>query len=136
MKGKKQKWKADTVELVWHGIRPVGLDERVRDDLRESLEGGGLRKPGSLIFHTVFLTRDSDGPIVHVWGEKDDPLRFHLEYILKPEWVTIGEDANSNQIQMEESHLSHSSGIMDTLKGVCDKNEVDLVQRPDPDKAS
>lgn len=30
------RWRADTVELVWHGIRPIGLEEKVRRDLSDA----------------------------------------------------------------------------------------------------
>lgn len=75
--------------IKWHGIRVVDngeLEAMVREDMRSV--GIDMRKPKHLIIHTVFLSDDIDGPTVAVWGRKK---RFHAEYNLRTEWVTINE---------------------------------------------
>lgn len=70
-------------EIVWHGEVPEGVEEKVRAEMLESLDG--LGKPSDLGFHIVFLTDDMEGPSVTVWGQKRDP-RFHAEYEEVSEW--------------------------------------------------
>jgi hypothetical protein len=57
-------------------------------DIAVSLEG--LSKAEDLIFHTVFVGENSDGPLVMVWSEMDDD-RLHCEYHAEPKWATINE---------------------------------------------
>lgn len=45
-----------------------------------------LKDPSKLIFHTVFLDKNYKGPIVSVWGEKDDTEFFYCEYDPNPVW--------------------------------------------------
>jgi hypothetical protein len=86
-----RKWDPATIEIIWHGVRPIEVDEVVRKDLAcKTLYG--LEDPEELIFHTVFLGRSMDnGPTVTVWGDPDDPGKFHAEYSHKTEWTTMGE---------------------------------------------
>lgn len=58
--------------IIWHGDKPEGVEAAVLKDLEEA----GL-DPDRLIFHTVWLTSDMEGPSVLVWGEEG---KFHAEY--------------------------------------------------------
>lgn len=55
------------------------------------LIAGGLKRPESLVTHTVVLTNDYYGPGVHVWGDDDHPGVFNCEYISALKWVTVNE---------------------------------------------
>jgi hypothetical protein len=73
----------------WHGVRPVDdgeMEETVRADMR--LGGVDMRRPSRLIFSTVLLTADMNGPVVTVWGKKGGK-KFHAEYSPKCGWVTL-----------------------------------------------
>lgn len=79
-----KRWQTD-FEIVWHGDVPEGVEGLVRDDMLVDLTD--LSKPSDLVFHTVFLGDDFNGPVVTVWGERRD-RRFHAEYVAEPEWIT------------------------------------------------
>jgi hypothetical protein len=85
------------ITLQWHGETPETnhdeLELAVLTDIKRSL--GSLDKPSDLVFHTVFLGKDMDGPNVMVWGEDNDDDHFHCQYYTDAEWVTLdGEPAN------------------------------------------
>lgn len=85
------------ITLKWHGDLPdINLDElelEVLTDIKNSLTS--LDKPSDLIFHTVFLGEDYDGPNVAVWGKEGDDNHFHCQYYTESNWVTLdGEPAN------------------------------------------
>ena len=58
------------VSLKWHGPSSSDLEPQIVSELRELMEDG-LRGASSLIVHNVMIG-DSDGPVVEVWGEKDE----------------------------------------------------------------
>lgn len=73
----------------WVGIRPVDNGEMeaiVRADMRAA--GVNMKKPKKLVFSTVLLTDNMDGPSVTVWGQKRY-RSFIAEYTPKTEWVSI-----------------------------------------------
>ena len=82
------------ITLKWHGEMPdLDIDQlelEVLTDIKKSLKS--LDNPSDLIFHTVFLGEDYDGPNVMVWGETDDNRHYHCQYYTKTEWVTLDED--------------------------------------------
>jgi hypothetical protein len=51
-----------------------------------------LEKPGDLIFHHVWLTEDTDGPMVMVYGKDDVTDTFFMTYYEETEWTTLGEE--------------------------------------------
>lgn len=80
-------------EFKWIGPRPADngeIEEIVRADMR--LAGVDMRKPKNLVFSTVLLTDDFNGPVVTVSGGKK---KFHAEYSPKAVWVSFNpnEDA-------------------------------------------
>lgn len=87
------------ITLKWHESVPeaINLDElelTVLKDIKQSL--GRFDCPSALIFHTVFLGSDYNGPHVAVWGEAEDNLHFHCQYHEKSEWVSLsGEELNA-----------------------------------------
>lgn len=73
----------------WIGPRPVDdgeIEAFVRSDMRRA--GVNMRKPQRLVFSTVVLTDDYDGPVVHVTGGK---RKFHASYEPKAKWVSLDE---------------------------------------------
>jgi hypothetical protein len=80
----KLKWPKEIPDNVLE-LEQIVLQDLVR--LHEDLE----KKPSSLIFHTVFVTDDPDGPIVHVWGEDDDDEYYHCKYDPYPIWESFSE---------------------------------------------
>lgn len=82
-------------EFKWHGIRPVDsgeMEEATRADMR--LGGVDMRKPSNLIFSTVILTDDWEGPSVMVWGKRGSK-KFHAEYSPKTKWVSHKADGSA-----------------------------------------
>lgn len=76
-------------EFKWIGPRPVDdgeIEAFVREDMRRA--GVNMCKPHRLIFSTVVLTEDFDGPVVHVTGGK---RKFHASYEAKAKWVSLSE---------------------------------------------
>lgn len=76
------------IKLKWHEEIPdnvLELEQLVLQDL-VSLHDDLDKQPSGLIFHTVFVTEDPDGPIVHVWGEEDDDEYYHCKYDPEPVW--------------------------------------------------
>lgn len=78
------------IKIVWHGEVPdqTSVEAAVRSDVFDEL--CDLDKPEDLVFHTVFLSDDIDGPCVIVWG-KDGSPDLHAEYHEASEWVTVSE---------------------------------------------
>lgn len=76
-------------EFEWIGPRPADngeIEEIVRTDMRRA--GVNMRKPRNLIFSTVLLSDDFNGPVVHVGGGKN---KFKAEYQAKAKWMTLDE---------------------------------------------
>jgi hypothetical protein len=90
------------IKLKW----PNGIPENVLElehivlqdlvKLHEDLD----KKPSSLIFHTVFVTDDLDGPIVHVWGEDDE--FYHCKYDPEPIWESWTEQELKESLDNSE----------------------------------
>jgi hypothetical protein len=81
-----------TIELIWHGEKPDNAEDAVIADMREAdlLD----IKPEDLIFHTVWLTDDMEGPHVLVWGENG---AFHAKYDDKSGLVHLGTSFPGNE---------------------------------------
>lgn len=81
------------IKLKWHGELPdtdlVKLNVAVGRDIVRSLES--LDNPCDLMFHTVFLSSDMEGPHVIVWGEPNDNKHFHCQYYHQSNWVSLNE---------------------------------------------
>jgi hypothetical protein len=67
--------------IEWNGTPRSDLDARVIADMEEN--GIDLGAPEDLVFHTVFLTDDMDGPTVSVLGGSV----FRAMYFEKTEWL-------------------------------------------------
>jgi hypothetical protein len=48
-----------------------------------------LEQPGDLIFHHVWLTEDTDGPVIMVYGKDEVHDTFFMTYYEETEWVTL-----------------------------------------------
>jgi hypothetical protein len=71
------------IELEWENEFPVGVDKVVIENIRHF---SGLACPSDLITHSIGLTKDRDGPSVHVYG-KTGSDKFHCLYLEKTEWI-------------------------------------------------
>lgn len=47
-----------------------------------------LEKAEDLIFHTIFIGSEDDGPIVMAYGKENDP-NVYLEYLDDVEWIKV-----------------------------------------------
>ncbi len=47
-----------------------------------------LDKAEDLIFHTIFIGSEDDGPIVMAYGKENDP-NVYLEYLDDVEWIKV-----------------------------------------------
>lgn len=72
--------------IVWHGEKPEGCEDAVMKDMRDNGITG--MDPDKLVFHTVWLSDDMEGPSVCVWGEDG---QFHAEYEPRQYWSTSHE---------------------------------------------
>lgn len=69
------------IELVWDEPVSAELEAEVVRSIREELlsGSGALSRAENLVFHSVQLSPDIDGPEVAVWGVTGDH-RFHCQY--------------------------------------------------------
>lgn len=75
-------------EIVWEGAAPsADIIAKVRDSIRDELED--LSDPSDLGFHIVFLSTESEGPTVTLWGVEGG--KFGGEYTEKTVWVPLSE---------------------------------------------
>ena len=81
------------IALKWHSSKPdiPDIDELIKFDLEKTLPDG--YNPSDLLFHT-FFTEDTNGPVVHIWGEEGDDEYYHCEYDPAPQWVTYDMDGS------------------------------------------
>jgi hypothetical protein len=92
------------IKLKWHGEIPdniLEIEHVVQQDLvklHEDLD----KKPSNLIFHTVFVGEDPDGPIVHVWSEDNDDEQYHCEYDAAPVWQSFTEQELKDSVDNTE----------------------------------
>lgn len=64
----------------------VEIDRCVMPDLERFFED--LDKAEDLIFHTIFIGSEDDGPIVMAYGKENDP-NVYLEYLDDVEWIKV-----------------------------------------------
>jgi hypothetical protein len=62
------------------------LDKIVFPDLARVLES--IATAEQLMFHTIFLTDDLEGPIVMAYGKEGDST-IYLHYLTSPAWVKL-----------------------------------------------
>lgn len=80
------------INICWHGaFCPEEYLPILFEDIERLAED--LESPSDLISHTCMLTKDWNGPSIHVWGEKGSSY-FHCEYFENTEWVKFEENAN------------------------------------------
>lgn len=80
----------DNIKLKWNNTTEdmiESLSTLVISDIAYRLQD--LKTPSNLAFHTVFVDKSYDGPIVSVWGEKNDDEFFYCEYDPKSVWKKI-----------------------------------------------
>lgn len=75
-------WVSDKVPTDANTIQSVLLDLEL---FFENLE-----KAEDLIFHTICIGSDYDGPIVMAYGKENDP-NVYLEYLDNVEWIKVDE---------------------------------------------
>lgn len=76
--------------------------------LYQDLDG----RPEKLIFHTVFISKDLDGPSVLCWGDTSMPGIFQCEYSPKTEWTTINGTQASRRKRRQISHPRPPKGMV------------------------
>ena len=82
-------------DIVWEGeIIPTAEQiTKVRSELDYLCES--LERASDLMFHTVFMTKDLDGPSIFVYGKQESNNTFYAECFVETEWVTLdAEDEN------------------------------------------
>lgn len=82
-------------DIVWEcEIIPTAEQvAKVRSELDYICES--LETTEDLWFHTVFMSKDIDGPSIFVYGKQGEKDRFFAECHLDTEWVTVdAEDEN------------------------------------------
>lgn len=92
------------IKLKWHGEIPdniLEIEPIVMQDL--SSIDKDLDGCSTLIFHHVFLTDDYDGPLVFVWGEKDDDEFYHCKYDPNPNWSSIKDWDETEDLDLDHS---------------------------------
>ena len=92
------------IKLKWHEEIPdniLELEHLVLQDL-VSLHDDLEKNPSNLIFHTVLVTENLDGPIVHVWGEADDDVHYHCKYVPDPFWESFSEKDLKDSVDSTE----------------------------------
>jgi hypothetical protein len=85
----------ENYEIVWEGeIIPTSEQvAKVRSELDYLCES--LETAEDLMFHTVFMSKDLDGPSIFVYGKEGETSTFFAECHLETEWVRLdSEDEN------------------------------------------
>lgn len=83
-------------KIEWENEHPELTEEQSKkltgelDYLTEQLE-----EPGDLIFHNVWLTEDTDGPMIMVYGKDDVRDTFFMSYYEETEWTTLDEEPDA-----------------------------------------
>lgn len=82
-----------TYKIEWHGEYPeLTADQSTKLAGELAYLSKELEQPGNLIFHTVWLTEDQDGPSVMIYGRPDYPDTFFMTYYEETKWVTLEQD--------------------------------------------
>lgn len=76
------------VEIQWDDTPPPEAIDFAQQELARMMTEDGLGKPEDLIFATLLMTDDMDGPSVFVWGKEGDPF-FHAKYQAVTVWRDI-----------------------------------------------
>ena len=76
--------------IIWDGIARLDLNHIIRQELDEMLEDldGDVK---NLIFHTIFLTDDFDGPAIIIACNQDSG-DILAEYVEDTKWITIEDE--------------------------------------------
>ena len=98
----KKKFKPEDIKIIWFGLEKPSDDtiddaeNLIRQELYDLMDDGNM-KLSDLMFHTVFLTKDMDGPCVSVapLAEKNT---VECVYSEKTEWVSIGSNADDEEL--------------------------------------
>jgi len=98
----KKKFKPEDIKIVWFGLEKPSDDiiddaeNLIRQELYDLMDNGNM-KLSDLMFYTVFLTKDMDGPCVSVapLAEKNT---VECVYSEKTEWVSIGSNNDDEEL--------------------------------------
>lgn len=83
----KIEWETDLPELTEEQSKKLASELAY---LTEQLD-----QPGDLIFHHVWLTEDTDGPMIMVYGKDDVADTFFMSYYEETEWTTLDEEPDA-----------------------------------------
>jgi hypothetical protein len=78
--------------IVWASEKTPQVEdtlEIVFPELEKVMEK--LEKAEDLIFHTIFVGKSMDGPIVMAYGKENDP-NVYLDYLDDVKWVTMDDE--------------------------------------------
>lgn len=84
-------------DIVWEGeIIPTAEQiAKVRSELDYLCED--LESASDLWFHTVFMTKDMDGPSIFVYGKQESDNTFYAECHVETEWVTLDDEDKTDR---------------------------------------
>lgn len=80
--------------IIWSSEKLPQIEdtlEYVFPELEEIMEK--LEKAEDLIFHTIFIGKKFDGPIVMAYGKEND-TNIYLDYLEDVEWIALEENKN------------------------------------------
>lgn len=136
-------------KLKWHGVIPenvLEIEQIVLQDLA-TLHNDLDQQPSKLTFHNVAITDQGyEGPIVFVWGEKEDNEHYHCKYDKDPTWIsykehetppkytaTVVEDDNGELVLEFDPAVVETLGwnIGDTLQWIIDENDRVWIKKAD-----
>ena len=77
-------------KIEWENTEAPDLPEDQQRQLEKDIEyiTEEIKSADDLMFHTVFLTTDTDGPIVTLYGKEGNKDTLFLVYDKNPVWLS------------------------------------------------
>ena len=71
------------MRLKWVNMEdvPYGAEDYVEESMTRWLSRAGLSRASELMFHTIYMTDNPDGPIVIAYGKDGDDENVHMHYV-------------------------------------------------------
>ena len=80
----KIEWETDTPELNEQQTKKLTGELAY---LTEQLD-----QPGDLFFHHFWLTEDTDGPVIMIYGKEDVSDTLYMSYYAETNWITLDQE--------------------------------------------